>query len=1052
MLAVALGAIRARSTQAAALLVIAVLVTAAAVAAPFFVLAATGTVAARDVSVAPVAQRLVTARQDLSLDGGAAAIQQTRDQIGKDLSLPRFDQVGGVTVTGSVLGPAGGAASSLAIRDGVCGQVKVQGGCPSATGDAMLSSRTASALGVRVGDPVTFRAPAISRLVQLRVSGVYLPRDAGSLYWGAGGLLAEAPAAAQDSTLPSGPPDAVFVSEDTLVATRSQQATVTVDAISTPAALTVDRLPGLAQAVNDQLGRLKSDEYQVDTSLPDLISRIQADQRVIVLGVPLGAGELVLFGWFALFLAVTTGATARRADLGLLKLRGLPSRRVWGLAVQQSALPVLLGVPPGALLGWLLARILAGGIGEAGQLRLAVLLAVAAAAVAVLGGLLAALVAERRTVRADVVELLRRTPSRRRAGRLRRILRPELIDFALAALALAGVYQVHASAAGEDAGLVVIAPGLVAFAAGLLVARLLVPVASRSASRALRAGRLRGTLTATYLARRPGLERLFALLTIAVAVLGYAALAWDTSAAAQHDRAAQELGADRVLTLGPVPGSRLLAAVRSADPSGRYAMAAVQAHTRSGVPAVLAVDTSRLAAVATWNPHYGPAPAALVPMLHPPAPAPVRMVAGGLALDVTVRATSGGPVYLVANLTAPDGRRILLRYGPVSLGAHRYDAASPACVRAPGCRLDGFGVTSGFNPAGQPLTRPGPGLDLTLTALTGTAGGDGDGDGAGTAGDGTSGGDGGGTAGDGGSADLAGFRQPSRWRPTTDPAAAGPVLSSGPDGLRVALPPGDAINQSTKPDGQVYLVDAPTPVPVLLAGQLREAGLAGNPGVDLFGSEVVPIRVAAQVSALPRLGSAGALVDLDYADRLVDDGGGAVTAQVWLAAGAPSSIVDKLGAAGLYVVSDDTIGRRQDGYSDSGPGAALRFQLLGAVLAVVLAAAGLVQLAAVERGPRSEELTALRGQGLPVPAARAVAFGGYGWLAGAALLTGLLVAPVDRLVTGATVPLFVDSWAVLPPPALLRPGGLLIAAAATIAVLGATAAVVGRALMRRVYR
>ncbi|HEY2669217.1 MAG TPA: FtsX-like permease family protein [Rugosimonospora sp.] len=1048
MLAVALGAIRARRTQAAALLVIAVLVTAAAVAAPFFVLAATDAVAARDISAAPAAQRLVTAQHDLVLTDGATAIERSRDQIHQDLALPGFEEVGGVTVPGAVTGPAGGAASPLAIRDGVCGQVRVQGGCPTAAGDAMVSSRTATALGVRVGDRITFASAAIPGPVRLRISGVYLPRDAGSLYWGAGTLLAAAPVEGRDSTLPTGPPDAVFVSEDTLVATRSQQATVAVDDISTPAALAVDRLPAVTRDVTDSVGRLTSDEYEVNTKLPDLVARVLADRRVIVLGVPLGAGQLVLFGWFALFLAVTTGATERRADLGLLKLRGLPTRRIWALAVGQSALPVLVGVPPGALLGWVLARTLAGGVTDAGQLRSAVLLAVGAAAVAVLGGLLAALIAERRTVRADVVELLRRTPPRRRTGRLRRVLRSELVDVALAVLALAGVYQVHTSATDQDAGLAVLAPGLVAFAAGLVVARLLVPVAARSAARALRAGRVRGTLTATYLARRPGLERLFALLAIAVAVLGYAALAWDTSAAARHERAAQELGADRVLTVEPVPGSRLLAAVRAADPSGRYAMAAVQADTRSGVPAVLAVDTTRLAAVAGWDPRYGVTPTGLVPLLHPPAQPPVRVVAGRLTLDVAVHALGTGPVYLVVDLTAPDGQRVSLPYGPVSVGTHRYGAASPACARPPGCRLDGFGVTTGFNPVGQPLIRPGPGLDLVLTALTGAPGG-------GTDSGGTdSGGTPAGADGDGAgsTSDLAGFRQPSRWRPTTDPAAVGPVLASGPDGLRVTLPVGDAATPTTRLDGQVYVVDAPTPVPVLLAGPLRDAGLAGNPGVDLFGSEVVPIRVAARAPVLPRLGASGALVDLDYADRLVDDGGGPVTAQVWLAAGTPSSIVDKLGAAGLHVVGDDTIDRRDGRYGDSGPVEALRFQLLGAVLAVALSAAGLVQAAAVERGPRAEELVALRGQGLCVPAARAVAFGGYGWLVGAALLTGLIVAPVDRMVTGATLPLFVDGWQVLPSPALLRPGGLLVAAVVTVAVLGATAVVVGRQLIRRVYR
>jgi hypothetical protein len=283
-------------------------------------------------------------------------------------------------------------------------------------------------------------------------------------------------------------------------------------------------------------------------------------------------------------------------------------------------------------------------------------------------------------------------------------------------------------------------------------------------------------------------------------------------------------------------------------------------------------------------------------------------------------------------------------------------------------------------------------------------------------------------------------------------AAAGPALAGGPDGLRVSLPVDEKLTSSTRRDGRIYLVDAPTPVPVLLAGAFQDAGLAGAPGVDLLGSGVVPVRTAATATVLPRLGASGVVVDLDYADRLVDDGGGPVVAQVWLAAGAPPSIVHKLGAAGLRVTGDETIAGRQARYGESGPVIALRFQLLGAALAVVLSAAGLVLVAAVERGPRADELTALRGQGLTRRAARSVAFGGYAWLVGTAVLAGLLVAPVDRLVAGAALPLFVDGWQVLPPPARPWPGGLLVAALLVVVVLGATAAFAGQQLIRRVSR
>ena len=109
---------------------------------------------------------------------------------------------------------------------------------------------------------------------------------------------------------------------------------------------------------------------------------------------------------------------------------------------------------------------------------------------------------------------------------------------------------------------------------------------------------VRGTIAAAgYLARRPGLDHVVALAVAGLVIVGASTLAWTSGVTARHDRAAIELGADRVLTVAPISPARLVADVRSADPTGRYAMAAVVASGTATGRAVVAVDGQRLGAV-----------------------------------------------------------------------------------------------------------------------------------------------------------------------------------------------------------------------------------------------------------------------------------------------------------------------------------------------------------------------------------------------------------------------------------------------------------------------
>src|SRR5262249_52852935 len=123
---------------------------------------------------------------------------------------------------------------------------------------------------------------------------------------------------------------------------------------------------------------------------------------------------------------------------------------------------------------------------------------------------------------------------------------------------------------------------------------------------------------------------------IAVGLVGFAAAA---VTAGRQDRSAWvslRLGATRVLDVAKITPTGLVAAVREADPSGRYAMAAVTLPlAQSTDPPVLAVDAARLAPVAIWPQGNVGAPAAAA-ALHPGAPDPITFQGTAARFDIDV--------------------------------------------------------------------------------------------------------------------------------------------------------------------------------------------------------------------------------------------------------------------------------------------------------------------------------------------------------------------------------------------------------------------------------
>jgi hypothetical protein len=189
----------------------------------------------------------------------------------------------------------------------------------------------------------------------------------------------------------------------------------------------------------------------------------------------------------------------------------------------------------------------------------------------------------------------------------------------------------------------------------------------------------------------------------------------------------------------------------------------------------------------------------------------------------------------------------------------------------------------------------------------------------------------------------------------------------------------------------VYVVDAPTPLPVVRAGEIQLDRT--DPRTAVIGNDVLPIRLAGSGRSLPEVRS-GLLVDLEYADRL------AATAQrpameVWLADSAPAHIERDLVGSGVIVLGEESINDRTRALRARGPVAAVRFLLVIAIVMLGLAILGFAVSAASELRLLGAELAALRRQGMPAAVVRQVGFLGYGVLAVAGVvlggLTGLAV-------------------------------------------------------------
>lgn len=985
-----------RRGQAVAMALLAMFAVAASVAAPAYLRAADRAVAAGQVRTASPAERALTlSKTEDDGDPDAAASELGFTSVGPALAaLPGFTQVYAAEFPAIGIEPDNRYATRFVYRQDACSQLRVTAGrCAGAVGEVVLGTRTAQRLGLGTGDRITltyaqFSAdPDIREFVpeglpeNLTVTGLYEVPDPEAGYWGTHGYFVR--------DLAGHPGEPAFVTSATLAATDHGFTQKSVDSTAGLAALAVDNLDstraGLA-AVDDLIDGLGG-VVTVSTGLPELIARIDSGRAVTRLIVPVIAVPLVVLACFVIFLAAGAGVDARRPELAVVALRGVRWWERWWLATGENVLAILAGAVAGCVVGQLavtaLAALLNPGVGaDAGFSSLRY------APVAALAAVLAALLAQRRDLVGTVTTLLRRI---RTTGNT-----PPVLEVLVAVLAVVTGAQLWLSG-GDTSGVGLAAPALIILAVALLLGRVLMPLVTLPARRALGRGRLGPALAGFQLTRRPGAQRIFALVVAASAVTAYAACATGTGVRDREVASTLGTGADRVVSVAAVGHTALLRAVRAVDPEGRFAMAVAPTGGRgNGVPG-LAVDSSRLAAVANWYAGPGPAADEVARALRPAVGRPVVLH----CRDVTVAFTASEvppltPLGLDVLLTPLNGEEaVTLSLPAFSNGPNSITRRVPAC--AGGCRLGGLRIvatSSSVDVRGRVVvTRIGT-INPDRDALTPTE-----------------------------------LRDPTRWRLTrlgsvaADPAGLAVVVAA-PAGL-------GSTGTWLQPTDVAY------PLP---------AAVAGSDATDLTGldAQQTPIARAATLRALPRLGTYGALVDLELAVRSAADSTGAAPAEVWLNAAAPADVLDRLQGQGLVVTDDLRAAAVRERLDRQGPALALWFYVLAGVLVVVLAAGALLLAVSVDAERRTADLAALRVQGLRRDEATRAALWSYPLLVLLAVPAGTATGVLGYGLTGWALPL--EGLEAQPVPIPLWPHWWVVAAAAVavLVVLGAVAVLAGR--------
>ena len=176
----------------------------------------------------------------------------------------------------------------------------------------------------------------------------------------------------------------------------------------------------------------------VSTAIPATLQAVQTSWRSVEIPVVLITAQLLVACLLLLFLSVTDAIDARGHEVSLAKLRGRGGWRTIVFGMSEPVLLLALALPAGVLAGWAATAALSRVLLRPGTAVVLPPLAWATAGLATAGGLLAVVLAARRTLRRPVLEEWRRS-GRNPAGR------GWVVDAVLATGAAAGLLDLAVS-------------------------------------------------------------------------------------------------------------------------------------------------------------------------------------------------------------------------------------------------------------------------------------------------------------------------------------------------------------------------------------------------------------------------------------------------------------------------------------------------------------------------------------------------------------------------------------------------------------------------------
>ncbi len=1022
-LRLALRAIRWRAAASATVFVVAVVAILAATVGPIYLHAVDETVLARHLKDASLFQRdvLVSRHTEPGFPGvnWDAQVRRLAGEVahGRLFAPPVFEEEADV-----VYGSAQPFGSEIASIEDLCGHLRiVRGSCLSgnSTDQTLISENTATAEHLAVGG--TLATTANNGVgIRLHVTGIYRPIAPAGPFWQRWYLFRFGQPGPQN--LPP-PGDALFVTPAAL-SSRLEQVSQTLSAnaplrLGTVGYDDIGQLRSTIAQVNATIAHLTyraaasgASGATVTTSLPEILDETTRETSLAGTLVTVATAQLALLAIFLLYAVVANTTMAQGPEVALAKLRG---RRAGSVVLQSIAQPVALvlgAAPVAALLAWIVVRLLAAPLlGRPVDVAFPPV-AYGVAALGVLSGVLAAVVAARRIVVTPVGALMRlgADPPGSQTGLL-------VADAAAVTIAVAGLIELEAGgvlSSGKPNPLSVLAPTLLAVAAAVVALRLLPRLGRRLARWTRDSSRMATFLAVRQLLRRPAEARAVLLVAVAVSIAAFALTAWADASHNRSLRALNTAGADTVLFVRPGAGVYdLRAAVDRADPGG-HSMAVAYTNAAQ-LPPLIAVDTARFARVAPWVPGNAPTPLSSLLRRLVWRTQPVTVAGTRLRLHIDLIRHPRQTVHLAVALAQPNHDQAARTVAPVVPGTGSYAVSLPAaCAR--GCRVAALDLTA--NTPNNPFAAQGNEIDAVIGASV---------------------------LSDGRWRPVVSFKDKGRWRGDgKGPTAIGTAGASLSLDVRQfpGSPTWPSVVSAAVPSG------LPAAVASATAAQYQGNQIHSVVAVGLDGQTVSVDGVIRSV-ALPQVDRNGIMVDFGTALAAMHSSAASTTQyQVWLSSSAPSNMAARLARQHVYVKRAIHSSTYRSPLDNSGPAFADSLFLIAALAAIVLAVGATAVGRVVSIRRRGYELAALEAVGVSPRTLRRATAAEQGSIFGIGLLVGLAAGLVGSQLALASTPIFVDT-STGPPLELGLPWGLLAALAFGLLVVFVVVSLVIARLVER---